>query len=158
MADPSVVERASFAPPEIVPRTPAEEVVARLEEAGRTLFALPGSNASSREPVRVVLPDALQTILASGWTDLPIRPAPPSARAVSRMDVALSWISLIPDDKYVLRRIVGARLLINPTTDRHLFSWRRIGLTVGASHVSVRTWHAQGIEIIVRELRRQGRK
>ena len=37
------------------------------------------------------------------------------------MDEAMAWISLIPLDRYVLRRIVGARSLVHPITERHLY-------------------------------------
>jgi len=48
-----------------------------------------------------------------------IHPPVPSAAGITRMDEALGWIQLIPRDRSVLRRIVGARALVNPLTDRH---------------------------------------
>jgi hypothetical protein len=68
------------------------------------------------------------------------------------MDEALGWIPLIPRDRSVLRRIVGARALINPLTDRHLYPWRRLGTMLGADHKAVQRWHAQGVDIIVSAL------
>jgi hypothetical protein len=65
------------------------------------------------------------------------------------MDDALAWIPLIPRDRYVLRRIVGARSLVSPVTERHLFSWRRLGALLGADHKAIQRWHAQGIDIIL---------
>lgn len=84
-----------------------------------------------------------------------IRPAIPGAAQISRMDEALAWLSLIPADKYVLRRVVGARSLVQPMTGRHLYSWRRLGGAIGADHKAVQRWHAQGIDLIVSALRRK---
>ena len=52
----------------------------------------------------------------------------------------------------MLRRIVGARSLVHPITDRHLFAWRRSGVVLGADHKAVQRWHAQGIAMIVSAL------
>jgi hypothetical protein len=68
------------------------------------------------------------------------------------MDEALGWIASIPASRYVLRRVVGARSLVHPITDRHLYSWRRLGVVLGADHKAVQRWHAQGIVIIVAAL------
>jgi len=69
------------------------------------------------------------------------------------MDEAMAWIALIPRDRYVLRRVVGARSLVHPITDRHLYAWRRLGVALGADHKGVQRWHAQGIAMIVAALR-----
>ena len=132
----------------------AELVTARLEEAGATLLALPGTGwttklrASSLEIVRAAIDNY-------GWTETRVRPAIPSAARISRMDEAMGWITLIPLDRYVLRRIVGARSLVSPTTDRYLFPWRRLAAVLGADHKAVQRWHRQGIEMIVAALNRR---
>jgi hypothetical protein len=72
------------------------------------------------------------------------------------MDEAMGWIGLIPDDRYVLRRIVGARSLVSPMTDRHIFPWRRLGAAIGADHKAVQRWHAEGIGLIVAALAASG--
>ncbi len=54
----------------------------------------------------------------------------------------------------MLRRIVGARSLVHPITERHLFPWRRLGTAIGADHKAVQRWHAQGIDLIVVALNR----
>ena len=130
----------------------ADYVVYRLEEAGATLLALPGTGWSTR--LRTSSLDIVRTALESyGWTEARIRPAVPSAEKITRMDEALSWLSLIPQDKYVLRRVVGARSLVHPITDRHLFPWRRLGAALGADHKAIQRWHGQGIGLIVAALR-----
>jgi hypothetical protein len=130
----------------------ADFVIYRLEEAGATLLALPNTGWSTR--LRSSSLDIVRTALESyGWTETRIRPMVPSAEKITRMDEAMSWIPLIPLDRYVLRRIVGARSLVHPITDRHLFPWRRLGAALGADHKAVQRWHAQGIAMIVEALK-----
>ena len=123
----------------------------RLEEAGATLLALPGTGWTTR--LRMSSLEIVRTALeAYGWTEARIRPAVPSAEKITRMDEALSWIPLIPLDRDGLRRVVGARSLVHPITDRHLFPWRRLGKALGSDHKAIQRWHAQGIAIIVAAL------
>jgi Domain of unknown function (DUF6362) len=129
----------------------AAYVIVRLEEAGRTLLALPHTGPSPR--LRTSVLDVVHSAIEGyGWEGGRLRAAYPDSAHVTRMDEALGWISRIPVDRYVLRRIVGARALINPTTDRHLFPWRKLGVALGADHKAVQRWHAQGISIIVASL------
>ena len=133
----------------------ADFVIYRLEEAGATLLALPGTGWSTR--LRSSSLEIVRTALESyGWTEARIRPMVPSADKITRMDEAMSWIPLIPLDRYVLRRVVGARSLVHPITDRHLFPWRRLGKALGADHKAIQRWHAQGIAMIVQALKAAG--
>ncbi len=130
----------------------ADYVIYRLEEAGSTLLALPGTGWSTR--MRSSSLEIVRTALeAYGWTESCVRPAAPSAEKITRMDEALNWIPLIPVDRYVLRRVVGARSLVHPVTDRHLFPWRRLGKALGADHKAIQRWHAQGVAMIVAALK-----
>jgi hypothetical protein len=123
-------------------------VTYRLEEAGATLLALPGTGWSTR--IRSSSIEIVRTALeAYGWETARVRPAVPSAEKIDRMDEALAWIAFIQDNRHVLRRVVGARSLVHPVTDRHLYSWRRLGAALGADHKAVQRWHAQGIAMIV---------
>ena len=134
----------------------ADLVVYRLEEAGATLLALPGTGWSTR--LRSSSLEIVRTALeAYGWSTARIRPPVPSSEKITRMDEAMSWIPLIPQDRYLLRRVVGARSLVHPITDRHLFPWRRLGVALGADHKAVQRWHAQGVEMIVVALNRAAR-
>jgi len=130
----------------------ADFVVYRLEEAGATLLALPGTGWSTR--MRGSSLEIVRTALeAYGWSEARIRPLVPPAEKITRMDEAMAWIPLIPLDRYVLRRVVGARSLVHPITDRHLFPWRRLGKALGADHKAIQRWHARGIAMIVAALR-----
>ncbi len=126
-------------------------MVARLEEAGRTLLALPRTGPSPA--LRVSAWEVVQAASeAYGWQEARLRPPVPDAAHVTRMDEALAWIPLIPRERYVLRRVVGARSLVHPLTERHLYPWRRLGVALGADHKAVQRWHAQAIDMIVAAL------
>ncbi|MGC8468938.1 MAG: DUF6362 family protein [Acetobacteraceae bacterium] len=134
----------------------AELVLYRLEEAGATLLALPQSGYSTRLSQTRLL--SVRSALESyGWQTARLAPPVPSAQRISRMDEALGWIGLIPQARYVLRRIVGARALVSPLTERHLYTWRRLGGLLGADHKAVQRWHAEGIDRIVAALNGGGR-
>ena len=138
--------------PGLEPILDSDFVTIRLELAGQTLLALPGSGFSPRMSAGGV--DVVRTAIeAYGWTETPIKPPVPSAHAITEMDEALTWLRLIPQARYVLRRIVGARMLVHPMTERHLYTWRRIGKVLGADHKAVQRWHLEGINLIVDGLR-----
>ncbi len=127
-------------------------VIARLEEAGMALLALPSAGYSTRmrSGALPMLPDP------EGYGAAPptLRPSPPDAARISRMDEAFGWLARIPPDRFVLRRIVGARALVSPTSERHLYPWRRLGKLLGADHKAVQRWHGQGVALIVASLSR----
>ncbi len=130
----------------------AAYVTVRLEEAGHTLLCLPdtGHSTRMRSSALELVRTACEVEQAAPGKRL--RVPVPSAARIGAMDEAWSWLGLIPADRYVLRRIVGARALVSPATERHLFSWRRLGGLLGADHRAVQRWHGEGIAWIVRGL------
>ena len=132
----------------------AELLTSRLEEAGATLLSIPHSGWTTT--LRTSSLDIVRSAVeAYGWQEKRIRPPVPSASKIDRMDEALSWIPLIPVENYVMRRIVGARCLVHPLTDKHLFPWRRIAAALGADHKAVQRWHARGLDLIISALNRR---
>jgi hypothetical protein len=133
----------------------AQDIAARLEDAGRTLLALPHSGyTTTLRTTRLDVVAAAEAYRSEASTQL--RPPMPSATAITRMDEAYTWLLLIPQDRYVLRRILGARSLVHPLTDKHLHPWRRLGTLLGADPRAVRKWHEDGLAIIARGLRAGG--
>jgi Domain of unknown function (DUF6362) len=128
-------------------------VKSRLEEAGSTLLALPSTGYSTklRSSSLEIVRNAVE---GYGWTEKQFRPAVPSAAKITRMDEALAWVLLIPVENYVLRRIVGARCLVHPVSERHLFTWRRLATLLGADHKAVQRWHGQAVCMLVTALNR----
>ena len=126
-------------------------VVARLEAAGATLLALPQTGFSTR--LRSSSLDVVRSALDNySFSEARIRPPAPSGKEIDEMEQALAWIPLIPLERHVLRRIVGARTLVNPMTGRHVFAWRRLATSLGADHKSVQRWHTSGIKIVLEAL------
>ena len=134
----------------------AEEVVTRLEAAGHTLLCLPKDRAQGYARAATWLQVAT-CIDSEARADGKLRLVP-SARAISDMDAVLRWLSLVDDDKYVLRRIVACRMLVSPATGRHMYSWRRIATLLGADHKAIQRWHGQGVAMIVRALNAPARR
>jgi hypothetical protein len=130
-----------------------EGLVACLEEAGATLLSLPRTGFSPALKT-AALPILREAAEGYGWSAAEVRPAMPSASRISRMDMALGYLALIPQDRYLLRRIIGCRALVHPISGRHLFSWRRLAEVLGADHKAIQRWHAEGIRIIIFALRR----
>jgi len=126
-------------------------VTRRLEEAGAAILAMPNTGWTTK--LRTSNLDIVRIAMDTyGAADKRIRPPVPSAAEITLMDEAMGWILLIPVDRYVLRRIVGARSLVDPITQRHLFPWRRLAAAMGADHKAVQRWHAEGIGRIVAAL------
>lgn len=117
-----------------------EWLVAELEHAGRTLQSLPAHGVwPSGE--RSFWPDVVHAAeVAYGWTAERPRPPRPDASSIARMDLAYGWIGLIPETRRTWRRLVLLRSLVDPFTDRHKFSWRRIAQQFGRDH---KFWKAE---------------
>jgi hypothetical protein len=130
-----------------------ESLIAVLEEAGATLLSLPPSGFSPSLKT-TALPILREAAEAYGWSASEVRPPMPSASRITRMDKAMGYLALIPQDRYVLRRIVGCRALVHPVSGRHLYSWRRLAELLRADHKAIQRWHAEGIRIIIFALRR----
>jgi hypothetical protein len=125
----------------------AAQIIERLEQAGATLLAMPDRGPSTR--MRQMRFDIVHTALeAYGWAAPAVRPPRPSAADISFMDEAFGWLQLIPEQSYLLRRILGARALVHPITGRHLYTWRRLAAVLGADHKSVQRWHGNGVDLI----------
>ncbi len=132
-----------------------EQVVTRLREAGLTLARL---HVQGVFPAgyRSCMPETLRDPEDLLHAETNLRPPPAHPSDITRMDQALSWIRLIPDEMAVHRRIVGCRCLMHPISERLLFSWRRLGREFHLDHKTVKEWHEHAIRIIVVQLARPG--
>ncbi len=113
------------------------------------------------------MPDILPQALAAEFgADFLLRaepsrsrvPVPPPA-AISAMDQALSWIRLLPGDtdlEVKTRKLVWARLLVSPRTDRNLYSWKRLGDMLGCTDKTAKTRWIDAVAGITAALNRPG--
>jgi len=137
-------------------KTP-EYVRQQLELAGAALMALQVSRLRPAKP-HSAMPEYIQDpVEAYGYTGQVFRPAVPTAEQIKHMDEVLRWIALIQPERYVLRRIVGARSLINPRTQQPIYSWTKIAKMLGADRRAVRRWYDEGILIITNALNARAR-
>jgi hypothetical protein len=77
---------------------------------------------------------------------------PPTPLEISMMDWVMTWLAYIPDERFLVRKIVAHRMIWDPDKGRSVWSYRRLGEKVGASHVAVKMWDERGVEIIHRAL------
>lgn len=128
-------------------------VTAVLEDAGRTLIALPMPKNGMPAELRAGWPDVVHDFAeAYGWLTSAEdnRPARPSVKAIRRMDMAYDWLWLVSDVRK--RRIVFARSLVHPISDKHRFSYYRLARMSGMHPETIRQWHKAGVEEIARSL------
>jgi hypothetical protein len=133
-----------------------EYVAAVLERAGQTLLCLPIAGARP-SGYRSNMPDIVREVTeAYGYSDEMVRPPVPSPAAISEMDRVLGWVSLIPQERFVIRRVVQCRALVNPRTGRHVYSWRKLAIFLHCDLRAAQRWHAEGIATIVSRLNQPG--
>ncbi len=142
-----------------------DDVRRRLEDAGRTLMMLPMPKDGMPAGNRAAWPDVLQGFwdqmglaeegsveerqeaLARVRNAVTLRASP---AAVERLDEVLGWLWYIRTPRY--RRVVAARMQINPRTETHRYSWRRLARETGHSHETLRRWFNDGIDEILEGL------
>jgi len=113
---------------------------AALEEAAQTLRALPSARRRPRLSAWPdVVTDSVSLLAPSEKTQN--RPAPPSPRAIDRMDRVLGWLMVCSLEE---RRILWARACRVP--------WRRLEAAHGRSHTTLRAVAAAGLGRIRRSL------
>ena len=118
----------------------------RLDEAGLTLARLRMSGAGTG--MRLYWPEIVRQIFhdeppaEKAWL-----PTPSSAQ-ISQMDEVFGWLPLLPDSPHHLRSVVLKRLIINGHTERHRYSWRRLGDLLGCTDKTVKRWHGDAIAML----------
>lgn len=145
-----------------------DDVRERLDDAGRTLVALPMPKGERPQSVRSHWPEtarqAEDAFFALVGADDQIKQdfsrdhnavrAAPSARAVARMEEVLNWLWYLSDERK--RRLCLARALIHPVSDRHLVSYRKLGRIFGLHHDTMRAWHDRALADLAQALTRDG--
>ncbi len=144
------------------------DVRIRLDDAGRTLVALPMPRGEGHRKLRSHWPEtahqAEDAFFALVGADDQIKQefsrehnavcAAPSARAVARMEEVLGWLWYLTDERK--RRLCLARALIHPVSDRRLVSYRKLGRLFGLHHDTMRAWHDRALSDLAQALTRDG--
>lgn len=131
-----------------------DDVIRRLRDAGRTLMMLPMPVNGMPPRPGCVWPGVLQDFwdlagvadkgsVEERLTALAAQRNAPTLRAsqaaVRRLDEVLGWLLMIDQPHH--RRVVMARMLAHPVSERPVHSWTQIGKTLGAKRSTVRRWH-----------------
>lgn len=145
-------------------------IEARLAEAARTLRRMPDKDSRYRQLVRAlwpgVKPEKFDDWIGYNRFRATVRPSPPSAGAIDRMDeILFIWLPWLHPDQMPGRNApqdLGA--IVFARANR--FSWRaimrmrghRAYAMGGNSHVSLRKAYRLGIAAIEKRLESQGRE
>lgn len=130
-------------------RWTAEQVVARLQDAGTTMqqWRVKGCwPAGYGQAWPDVVRDAWE---AYDWRDGGVVHVQPTAASLHAMEEAVSWLLLIPSDQVALRRIVWSRSLLHPGHGGYRYSWRLLARMVDLDKNTVQHWYGRGIAIVV---------
>ncbi len=142
-----------------------DNVIRRLEDAGRTLMMLPMPKDGMPAGDRAAWPDVTQNFwdiagkadegsveerrvaLAAVRNRVTLKAG---REAVTRLDEVLEWLLMIDLPHH--RKAVMARMLTHPVSERPVHSWANIAETLGTNSSTVRHWYARGVQTILDEL------
>ena len=129
---------------------PAVEIA--LKDAGWTLVRLRTKDFLLRVKTSSLFSNMEHDVVEQASATRPPGLAPPSAKEIDWMDYVLSWLPLIENAQK--RRIVAYRMLYNYDRDRHLYSYRDLGLLFHCSHQAVKLWDDQATARLAQTLQR----
>ena len=129
-----------------------EELQQWLEYAGSRLLALGISSPFPKEPTIAWPAYAQDKAEAYGYTGEKLRPARPGRFEIDLMDEILEFPSLVADIR--TRRIINARALVAPVSDRYIYSWSKIAFMLHTSSSQVKRLHGLGLKEIVGKIPR----
>lgn len=69
-----------------------------------------------------------------------------TSKQITQLDVVLGWLWWTKGRE---RRVIVARMLTHPMSDRPVYSWEKIGKKMGASPRTIRRWHEAGVNAII---------
>lgn len=133
-----------------VARPTPEIIITCLEWAGQVLLS---THIKSPKPAdyRVFWPEFPQDPNeAYGYTGERLRPPVPGSTDIELMDVIYTWLVLVDD--IPARRVVCARSLVTPISERYLYPWTRIAILLSSDRFSVKRLHRRGIKRIVERI------
>jgi hypothetical protein len=124
-----------------------EEVRGWLEWAGQRLLALNLKSPYPSTP-HVSWPEYAQDYrTAYGYTQERLRPASPSGPEITLMDEILTLPELIENQLW--RRVVNARILVTPLSQKYLYSWTKIATLIHSDRKAVARFYNLGLREIV---------
>lgn len=127
-----------------------EELQTWLEWSGAKLLAMNLASPFPKGP-RVSWPDFAQDHrTAYGYTNERLRAGRVTSHEIALMDEILPLVSLISDVN--VRRIVNARILVTPVSNRYVYTWSRIAFMLHSDRRKVARLYSSGLSEITRRL------
>lgn len=127
------------------------QVAEWLEDAAFTLAAMP-ANGCWPGGMRSYWPDIVADRDDLDWPmESDVRPPAPSKDEVSRMDLALSWLSMIEERE--ARVVVNLRLIVHPISGQNRYSWRKIGRKLGIKADTAKARYVASCVMIAKKIR-----
>lgn len=131
-------------------RPSPEIIIACLEWAGQVLLSLHTRSPKPSE-FRVYWPEFPgDPNEAYGYNNERLSPAAPSASDIELMESIYAWLVLISD--FRARRVVCARSLVLPISQRYKNSWALIAIKLSTDRRSVKRLHREGIRDLSNKL------
>ena len=130
-----------------------EELQLWLEWSGSKLLAMNIRSPFPKEPNSAWPEFASDATLAYGYSGERLRPAHPSSFEIELMDKLLALPSFIKDVN--ARKIVNARAMVAPISNRYLYSWSKIAFMLHTDKRLVRRLHHRGLCEIVSHLQQE---
>lgn len=85
---------------------------------------------------------------AYGYSPVELNKVLPSAKEITLMDLMLPLISSIPQEKMLIRKIIGHRMLWNTDRDVSIWSYRKLGKKLHCNYKALKRWEEEGVDII----------
>ena len=126
-----------------------EALQTAFEDAGRILTRVPARGTRPAEPGSSWPPFVRELVEAYGYGEERARAPSASNREIEEMGEVYAWVGLLPQHRFVLRRILQLRSQIDPASDKHRYSWRHIARIVGCNAVSARRWHGDALRLVL---------
>lgn len=114
-----------------------------LEWSGTTLLSLREKSPLPQSPGSAWPAYNYEFAEAYGYTGERLRAPIPSSTDIQLMDYILPFVGLVEDR--MLRRILSARSLVTPISDRYLFPWAKLGKLLGRDYRWVSRQHIRGL-------------
>lgn len=127
-----------------------EEIKTWLEWAGQRLLSMDLPSAAP-QGFRSFWPEYPTDVqMAYGYSGNRLKAAIPRSKEISLMDEILELPGLVPN--VTIRRIINARALLTPISNRHLYSWTRIAFINHSTSRRIVILHRNGLAIIASQL------
>lgn len=135
---------------EELPPITTDDLRQALEWAGMTLLSMGIRSPLPKGPQSAWPAFASDANIAYGYSGERLRPALPSGRDIELMEKVLTLPA--GTDNLQVRRLLHARALVAPISNRHLYSWSKLAFMLHTDRRKVVRMHHNGLADVVAKL------